>query len=31
MTRSSRFLGTASPPPPEEILAAETDMVVILS
>ncbi|CAH8315053.1 unnamed protein product [Eruca vesicaria subsp. sativa] len=34
MTRSSRFLGSATaspPPPPEEILAAETDMVVILS
>ncbi|XP_018449789.2 probable E3 ubiquitin-protein ligase ATL45 [Raphanus sativus] len=35
MTRSSRFLGTAttSPPPPqpEDVLAAETDMVVILS
>ncbi|VVB10177.1 unnamed protein product [Arabis nemorensis] len=31
MTRSSRFLGTAAPPPPAEILAAETDMVVILS
>ncbi|KAG2238652.1 hypothetical protein Bca4012_015682 [Brassica carinata] len=33
MTRSSRFLGSATtaPPPPQEILAAETDMVVILS
>ncbi|KAJ0252195.1 E3 ubiquitin-protein ligase ATL45 [Hirschfeldia incana] len=33
MTRSSsRFLGSAAaPPPPEGILAAETDMIVILS
>ncbi|CAE5963523.1 unnamed protein product [Arabidopsis arenosa] len=30
MTRSSRLLGAAAPPP-EEILATETDMVVILS